>query len=379
MSEDKKHKPSFKKLQDAKNKGQIVNSKEFITWLILLSVIISIIILKGYIYTNLINIFNSGLIIERSDLFVLNNNLNNSLNNELDKNLPIIFKFNIIKSALLIILPIILIVNLITIGGHLLISGIVIKNIEFSLNKLNPITGIKRIFSINTIFELIKSILKISLLFIVSFFIIKHNILDIINLAKLNNKLVIIYSINYIINFSLYLILSLTLIVIIDVPFQIYQHYKKLMMSDFELKQEHKEHDGNPLIKSKIKSMQQQLATRRMLEAIPSANVIINNPTHIAVALKYDPLINSAPIVVAKGSNMVAQNIRKIAKKHGVMQVYSRQLARAIFYSTNCNQPVAPDLYLAVAKVLAYIHHVDKLAQDNINLEDIEIPPHLVR
>jgi len=361
---DKKHKPSFKKLQDAKNKGQIPNSKEFITWLILLSVIISIIILKSFIYTNLINIFNEGLVINRDAIF--NKSFNLSI-------------FNFIKSSLLIILPIILIINLISICGHLLISGIVVKNIEFSLNKLNPIEGIKKIFSINTIFELIKNILKICLLFIISYYIIKNNIIEVINLIKLNNKLAIIYSINYLINFILYIILFLSLIVIIDIPWQIYQHYKKLMMSDFELKQEHKENEGNPLIKSKIKSMQQQIATRRMLEAIPGANVIINNPNHISVALKYDPSVNSAPILVAKGSNLVALNIRKIAKKHNIPQVYSKQLARAIFYSTPCNKAIVPDLYLAVAKVLAYIYQLDNLAQNTLNIEDIEVPAHLVR
>jgi len=367
MSEDKKHQPTAKKLKQATKEGQIINSKEFINWLILISTILVIINTKDYIINNLINIFTQGFNITRDDIFK---------HDFLDK-------IKIIKYALLIIIPLIFIVNIITVFGYIITKSSAIKKFNLQFNRLNPLSGIKRIFSINNIFELIKAILKISLIFMISYFIIKNNINHLIYLHKINDKLAIINSINFIINFVLYLILSLIIVVIIDIPWQIYQHHKKLMMSDFEIKQEHKENEGNPEIKSKIKRIQQELASRRMLEAIPTANVIINNPNHISVALKYDPDKDQAPILIAKGSDLIALKIRELAKKNHITQVYSKQLARAIFYSTECNKPIHSDLYLAVAQVLAYIYQIDNLTNNNnlqsVNLDNIQIPNHLLR
>jgi len=362
MAEDKQHKPTTQKLNKARKDGQIISSKELISFINLIVTIILLLIFKDYLANSLTLIMQQGLNLTYANIF----------NND------ILLSFNLFRYFLIIIIPIVLIINLFIIGGHLILGGIIFKAPKFAFNKLNPLTGIKRIFDLNTIFELVKAIIKISLLFIVAYFIIKSNLNELINLNKLNYKLAIIQSLNLIINFCLYLVLSLILIVTLDIPWQILQYYKKLKMSTFELKQEYKENEGKPEIKAKIKRMQQDLATKRMFEAIALANVIINNPTHISVALQYTESKNTAPIVVAKGKDLVALQIRKIASKNKIVQVHSTKLARALFYSTDLNQPIPSALYLAVAKVLAYIYQVDQKLSSSLALEDVEVPKELI-
>jgi len=176
---------------------------------------------------------------------------------------------------------------------------------------------------------------------------------------------------------------AMILIAAIDVPFQLWDHTKQLKMTRQEIKDEYKETDGNPELKRSIREKQQALADARMMEEVPKADVIVTNPTHFAVALKYDQDRSVAPIVVAKGKDLVALKIRAIAVEHDVPILSAPPLSRALFYSTELNDEIPAGLYLAVAQVLAYIYKlrdVPASANDDVpNMGDLPIPDDLRR
>jgi len=151
---------------------------------------------------------------------------------------------------------------------------------------------------------------------------------------------------------------ALILVALIDVPFQLWQHTKQLKMTKQEIKDESKETDGRPEVKQRIRALQQEMSQRRMMEAVPDADVIITNPTHYAVALRYDQFNNKAPVVVAKGADLIAANIRSIAEHNNVAIVSAPPLARAIFASTEIDQEIPGGLYVAVATILTYVYQL---------------------
>jgi flagellar biosynthetic protein FlhB len=171
---------------------------------------------------------------------------------------------------------------------------------------------------------------------------------------------------------------TLLLLVLIDVPYQLWNHQRQLMMTKQEVRDEAKESEGSPELKGKIRQMQMQAAQRRMMEEVPTADVIVTNPTHFAVALKYDQNSSSAPILVAKGTDLVATQIRNVALANKVTMVAAPALARALYYSTELNQEIPRGLFLAVAQILAYVFQLKAASQNGWNRpvkpNDIEVP-----
>ena len=176
---------------------------------------------------------------------------------------------------------------------------------------------------------------------------------------------------------------SLILIAAIDVPFQLWDHKQKLMMTKQEVRDEFKDTEGKPEVKSRIRQLQYEMAQRRMLQEVPQADVVITNPTHFAVALKYDADKGGAPRLVAKGGDFLALKIREIAQEHRVELLESPALARAVFYSTELDQEIPAGLYLAVAQVLAYVYQLKQFRAGKGkrpgSLPDLPIPPDLQR
>ena len=176
---------------------------------------------------------------------------------------------------------------------------------------------------------------------------------------------------------------GLILIAAVDVPFQLWDHKQKLMMTKQEVRDEYKDSEGKPEVKSRIRQMQREMAERRMMAAIPTADVVITNPTHFAVALKYDPAKGTAPVLLAKGGDFMALKIREIAQQHKVMVLESPGLARAVYFSTELDQEIPAGLYLAVAQVLAYVYQLKQFRAGKGKrpgpLPDLPIPPDLRR
>lgn len=234
--------------------------------------------------------------------------------------------------------------------------------LQMKLEKLNPISGAKRIFSVRAIVELIKSLLKITIVGAVTFSVLWESKDDIMMQAQSDLGSALSFFGSTTTRMGLSAAIALLVLGVLDYAYQRFDYEKNIRMSKNDIKDEHKNIEGNPLIKSKIRENQRQMAMRRMMSEIPDADVVITNPTHYAVAIKYDESKADAPYVVAKGADYVALKIREIAQKSQVMIVENRPLARALYANIEIGQTIDESFYQAVAEVLAYVYQVDQKA-----------------
>ncbi len=250
----------------------------------------------------------------------------------------------------------------------ILLASVLLGGWNFSLEamvpdftRLSPLSGFKRLFGLRGASELGKALLKCAVVGGVCAGIVSWIFGDVLALAHMQPRDAIGRGAGLVSWAFVWLCASLALVAIVDVPLQLFQFKQALRMTRQELRDEAKESDGRPETKQRIRQMQQTLARRRMMHKVPTADVVIVNPTHFAVALKYDPMKMRAPRVLAKGVDMVAQNIRRIAEEHRVPVFESPKLARALYRSTDLNKEIPAGLYVAVAQVLSYIFRVRTL------------------
>ena len=234
------------------------------------------------------------------------------------------------------------------------------KAIAPKLSKLNPMKGLKRMFSAQSLMEVLKAVSKFGLVSAVALMILDHNRERFMGLAFLPPHEAIAEGVSIVAWALFFLSCTLLVVAAIDVPFQLYQHNKQLKMTKQEVKDEYKDTEGKPEVKSKLRSKQREIAQSRMMSAVPEADVVITNPTHYAVALKYDPAKMLAPIVVAKGVDHLALQIKKVALANDVMILNSPPLARSIYYHTELEREIPQGLFLAVAQVLAYVFQLQQ-------------------
>lgn len=236
--------------------------------------------------------------------------------------------------------------------GHIFTTEVLMPK----LDKINPIKGFKKLFSLKSVIEMLKSVLKLLILGYVGYAFIKDNLVYFFKVMELN-KYQFSYSV-YKFGIDIGIKLSLYLIVIsmFDYMYQKYDYNKGLKMSKQEIKEEHKQMDGNPQIKSKIREKQRQMAMSRMMQDIPKADVVITNPTHFAIAIKYDEEKFDAPYVIAKGKNMVALKIKEKARESEIMIVENKPLARALYKSLEIGDFIPAEFYEAIAEILAYVY-----------------------
>lgn len=228
------------------------------------------------------------------------------------------------------------------------------------LNKMSPIKGFGRMFGIQAIVELLKSIAKFLVIAGCAFTLLWVNFDQILGLSHGNPDGSIRDSVELLLGLFVLLCCSLILIVMIDAPYQLWNHNKQLRMSKQEVKDEYKQTEGKPEVKGRIRQLQREMAQRRMMSEVPTADVVIVNPTHYSVALKYDREKSPAPIVVAKGNDEIALKIREIAREYEVPILSSPMLARALSHSTKLDQPIPEGLFSAVAQVLAYVFQMQQ-------------------
>lgn len=230
------------------------------------------------------------------------------------------------------------------------------KSIKPKADRISMLSGFKRIFSMKTLKDLIKSLLKICAVCLIAYSLIKPLFIKTPSVMFLDLDNSIEFGVKTSINIAYKVLLALVSVSIIDYIFQYFEHEKKLKMSKQEVKDEYKTTEGNPEIKSRIKDTQRQFAMSRMMQQIPNADVVITNPTHYAIALKYDRKKDNAPIVVAKGADKIAQKIKEIAKENKIEIVESKELAQSLFKSTEIGEQIPFELFNAVAEILAYIY-----------------------
>jgi flagellar biosynthetic protein FlhB len=341
--QEKTEQPTAKRLADAKRKGQVARSRELNTMAITLLGVVVLFGMSDYLGSELRQIMIHGFVLERSEIFQPN-----SIIRHLSE---------AVKNALLALVPFFL-----AIIGVAIISSIALGGISFSseamapkLSKLSPLKGLQRIFSAKGLMELVKALAKFALIGGTTAWLLWYTLDGYLLLHEMDLQQAAAHLAS-LIGWSVILIsASLILVAAIDVPFQLWDHKRQLKMTRQEVRDELKETDGRPEVKSRIRQLQQELAQRRMMEEVPKADVIVTNPTHYTVALRYDPGRMQAPKVVAKGANLIALNIRRIAEAAQVPVVESALLARAIYFHTELDEAIPVGLYLAVAKLLAYV------------------------
>jgi flagellar biosynthesis protein FlhB len=238
------------------------------------------------------------------------------------------------------------------------------KGLEPKFNKLNPISGIKRMVSLNALVELTKAVLKFALVATALYFTISLQIHDFMTLADMDLRPALTRAAELIGISALIVACTLVLIAMIDVPYQKHQFNERMKMTKQEVKDEMKDIEGNPEIKRKIRQRQMEMAAGRMMQKVKDADVVITNPEHFSVALAYDPNGDEAPIVLAMGTDAVAFRIREEAAKHGVEIFAAPPLARALYFTSQIDQPIHHELYYAVAQVIAYVFNMNTASAD---------------
>ena len=370
--QEKTEEPSAKRLNDAREKGQVPRSKEFTTVIVLIASAVTLMFIGEGLIQSIGKVMKKSFSFTRKEIFD-------------PAALADHFWFSIetISLDLGTFLAITVLAALIaptSIGGW----NFSAKAFGVKLEKLDPLKGLKRILGPQGLIELIKALGKFILVGVISTFIIWGLRDQLLTLGMQEVEVAMAALGNIVIWGFLAVSSSLILIALIDVPFQHWNHIRQLKMTKQELKDEGKETDGNPEMKGRIRRMQIELSQQRMMQDIPEADVIITNPTHYAIAIRYDQAGSGAPTVVAKGADLIAQQIRTVGDANEVPVLSAPPLTRAIYFSTEIGEEIPSGLYIAVAQVLAFVFQLRRYNKQggnkpNLNTEDLPIPDELKR
>jgi len=345
-SNERTEQPTERRKQESKKKGQVPRSRELNTMLSLLSGAVGLLVLGGTISTELTSLIETSFSFDRAVAF--------------DKEMIAVHFMGTVISALMILMPFFLVMVVGSFIGPLMMGGwsFSASAMAFKLEKLSPIKGIKRVFSAKGLLELFKALFKFILLSTAAIILFNLYLDKILHLG-VEAPEEAFGDATSLLAWSL-LVLSFTMIfiVVFDVPFELWNHTRQLKMTKQEVKDELKESEGRPEVKSRIRTMQREASQRRMMDAVPTADVVITNPTHFSIALKYDDTPGAAPLVVAKGKDLIAFKIRSVAIENDVTIFEAPPLARALYATTEIGDEIPNNLYLAVAKVLAYIYQL---------------------
>src|SRR5574344_1717032 len=342
-NDDKTEQPTAKKLADARKKGQVPRSKEAATFLVLLAGVISLWIFSSWLGRGLRQVMLNSFNLTREQIFATDEYARIMVENLADIAIPV--------------LGISVILFICGIYGNIFVGGYNFSHEAYmpKFSKLNPINGIGRIFSINSIIELIKGILKVSFIGTFCYFALSGKFSELMALSFLDSHAAIRRGIYLLFHLMLIIVCAMLPIVLLDVPYQKWHYIRQLRMSKQEVKDEYKDSEGNPQIKGKIKQMQYQMAARRMMQKVPEADVVVTNPTHYAVALSYDVDGTTAPLVVAKGIDEIAEKIKEIARESNVPVIPIPPLSRSLYYTTELDTEIPRGLFKAVAQLLAWV------------------------
>ncbi|RIU96352.1 flagellar biosynthesis protein FlhB [Oceanobacillus picturae] len=347
---EKTEKATPKKRQDERKKGKVAKSQDINTAILLLFTFIILIVFGSSIKNSMMDFFTHTFT-EYIQWDVTENTVHQ------------VFTGAAIEAAKMLA-PIMVIAIIAGLAANFLQIGFLFTTepLKFDLKKIDPIQGAKRIFSIRALVELLKSLLKIVFIGTITFLVIWINKDEMMMLSfkTVDGALAFFGQVTVIMAISA--TIALLFLAVFDYAYQRYDFEKNMKMSKQDVKDEYKNIEGDPLIKSKIKERQRQMATRRMMSEVPNADVVITNPTHFAIAIKYDETKADAPYIVAKGSDDIAMKIKEVAKKNGVTTVENKPLARALYKAAEIGDIIPEEFFKAVAEVLAYVYKLEKKA-----------------
>lgn len=345
--DQKTEEPSAKRIQDAEERGNFAHSRELTSAFILMMAILAFTLGGSFVTKKMMATWHNLI----------------SQAHTVEPTIPAMRELLawIVQNVLTILSPILLsimvggiVVNLMQTGG-LKFSG---HPLIPKFNKLNPISGTQRMFSMVALMELFKSLFKVTLISLIAFFTIKSHFSEIPAMTDFGVGQILTFMGRVGLEIMIQVLLALIVLAFIDYLFQRFTYMKNLRMTKQEVKDERKDTEGSPQVKQRIRSVQLEMMRRRMMAAVPEADVIVTNPTHYSIAIKYDRNRHDAPVVVAKGMGPVALRIREIARENDVPLVEDKPLARLLYKTVDIGQYIPAELYRAVAEILAYVYRL---------------------
>ncbi|QCZ94247.1 flagellar biosynthesis protein FlhB [Salinimonas iocasae] len=345
-AQDKTEEPTQKKLDDARKKGQLARSKELSTALVLIVSAVMFLLMGGIIAEDIYVMTKRMFTLSRDETYDISHMFSASGEALMSVAWPVL--------VYMIVSMLAGIYGSVALGGY----NFSWKSAAPKANKINPINGFKRMLGPNAVVELLKAIAKFLVIGAIAIGALFYFRNEALHLDREMYPLNLFHAMTMLEWAFLFLTLGMIPIAIFDVPYQMHKHNKEMKMTKQEVKDEHKNAEGDPQVKGRIRRLQFQAAANRMMQDVPEADVVVTNPTHYSVAIKYEEDGNRAPVVVAKGQDELAMHIRKIATAHDVPLIPSPMLTRAIFYSTEVNEEVPNKLFMAVAQVLAYVYQL---------------------
>ncbi|MFB9887551.1 flagellar biosynthesis protein FlhB [Balneatrix alpica] len=342
--QEKTEQPTSKRLEEARGKGDVPRSRELTTVLLLLTSVAFVFMFGGHMVDVFSRILRFNLELDEKGIKDTHSMFLHFEASAWEATLAV--------SGLVLALGAISIAATVLVGGWNFSSEALMPQ----LSRMNPLSGIKRMFSVQSLIELLKAIGKFVIVASVAVALLWFSQDDLLLMGRQDVEVAMAHGADMLLWGFLFLSSAMVLIAMLDVPFQLYQYTEKLKMTKQEVRDEMKNSEGNPEVKGRIRRLQREMSMRRMMANVPKADVVITNPTHFAVALQYSG--KGAPILVAKGEDMIAAKIREIAEAYNVPMLSAPPLARSIYYTTELDQEIPGGLYIAVAQVLAYVSHL---------------------
>jgi flagellar biosynthetic protein FlhB len=347
--QEKTEKPTSKRIQEARKKGQVAKSPEVSSALILIGSLGVLVFAGAWMFWKLAE-FMHGVF---GNLGTIN----------IQGDSATAFLLEVFEQIFILIMPLMGVLLIVGIGANLMQVGFLFTLEPFApkLSKFNPISGMKNLVSLKSMVELLKSMLKILLIGAIAYAVLMGEIEMLPSLMAMSVGQILSFIGIASLKILLYVALAMLAMAVLDFVYQKWQYTKDLMMTKQEVKDEWKQSEGDPRIKGKIRQAQKEMAMRRMMQAVPDADVIITNPTHLAIALKYNAEEMVAPQVVAKGAAFVAERIKEIAQENGVPTVENKPLAQVLYKSCEIGESIPDTLYRAVAEILAYVYRLRRM------------------
>jgi flagellar biosynthetic protein FlhB len=348
---DKTEEATSHKLEEAREQGDVSQSKEFGSFMVFFGFTLTAYFSGKFFLKHVLSLFDRYFNFEMLHL-------------ETSKEF-LVLSSNVLKDILVLVSPILLGTTLFGIAASIGQFGFLFTTAKISPNfeKLNPLTGLARIFSVDTLAEFIKSVIKLAIISFVLFLVLKGEVKHLTELGVEPMPHIFIYFIKLILKVIFSILIFLAILGISDLAYTKWRYAQKMKMSMKEVKDESKQRDGDPFVKSRIRQIQRDRVRKLMMKEVPKADVIVTNPTHVAVALKYQRGLMRAPIVVAKGAGVIAVRIKELAARAGVPIVEKKALARYLYRHIDINEAIPESLYTAVAEVLAYVYKMKKKFQ----------------
>jgi len=367
-SQEKTEEPTARRIEKAKEEGQVPRSKELNTAAVLIMGTGGLLVFGADLGTAMRNIMHSSFSLPREALY--------------DSHQMGLYLANAALEATQALAPFMILLFIASIAGSIALGGWLLsaKAVAPKFSRLNPIKGLGRMFSLKALVELGKAVAKVSVVLFFAIIILRVKTPELLGLGN-EATIPAMQHAALILGWTFFLLsCTMILIALIDVPFQIYDHQKNLKMTKQQVKDEYKDTEGKPEVKGRIRQLQREISQRRMMQDVPKADVVITNPTHYSVALRYDPKEDNAPVLLAKGHDQIAMKIREIAREHEVEIVNAPPLARAVYHHSEIGEEIPSGLYMAVAQVLAYVFQLKQFRRrvsPKPSMPDFPIPDDL--